>query len=68
VRRFRSRNKTTLSLNQDGSFYGFFPSYVVQINLKYSGILIYHTIGGFAPGSQVSILYRNNAGNAEKYN
>jgi hypothetical protein len=66
VRRFRSRNKTTLSLNQDGSFYGFFPSYVVQINLKYSGILIYHTIGGFAP--EAKSLYQNNAGNAEKYN
>jgi hypothetical protein len=60
-----AENKNYLSLNQDGSFTDY-PSYVQNNNSSfYSWNTDLSYNWWFAPGSQVSILYRNNAGNSE---
>ena len=60
-----AENKNYLSLNQDGSFTDY-PNYVQNNNSSfYSWNTDLSYNWWFAPGSQVSILYRNNAGNSE---
>lgn len=58
-----AENKNYLSLNQDGGFTDY-PSYTVNNNSSfYSWNTDLSYNWWFAPGSQVSILYRNNAAN-----
>jgi hypothetical protein len=57
--------KKLLSLDQDGGLPISFPITKTATLVSILGILIYLIIGGL-PGSQVSILYRNNAANFER--
>ena len=61
-----AENKNFLSLNQDGGFTDF-PTYNQNTNSSfYSWNTDLSYNWWFAPGSQVSILYRNNAANFER--